>query len=107
VNRPAVNRLTAAAALLLLLEVVAWASPAHAGPNGHGWGQQRQFSPYERGPYERQYPPQQPPPQRRQDADPQGPQYPQRLSPDERRQLRRDLRDAGRDVYPQRRDWRR
>jgi hypothetical protein len=24
------------------------------------------------------------------------------MSPDERRQLRRDLRDAGRDVYPQR-----
>lgn len=28
---------------------------------------------------------------------------PQRLSPDERRQLRRDIQDAGRDIYPPRR----
>ena len=28
---------------------------------------------------------------------------PQRLSPDERRQLRRDIQDAGRDLYPPRR----
>jgi len=28
---------------------------------------------------------------------------PQRLSPDERRQLRQDIRDAGRDIYPARR----
>ena len=27
----------------------------------------------------------------------------QRLSPDERRQLRKDIQDAGRDIYPQRR----
>ena len=30
-------------------------------------------------------------------------QRPQRLSPDERRQLRRDIRDAGREIYPARR----
>ena len=28
---------------------------------------------------------------------------PQRLSPDERRQLRRDIQDAGREIYPPRR----
>ena len=28
---------------------------------------------------------------------------PQRLSPEERRQLRRDIQDAGREIYPQRR----
>ncbi|MBI2307650.1 MAG: hypothetical protein HYU78_10145 [Rhodocyclales bacterium] len=37
----------------------------------------------------------------------QAPQYPQRLSPDERRQLRRDLHDANRDLRPGRRDFRR
>ena len=30
----------------------------------------------------------------------------QRMTPDERRQLRRDLHDANRDLRPQRRDWR-
>lgn len=30
-------------------------------------------------------------------------QRPQRLSPDERRQLRRDIKDAGREIYLQRR----
>lgn len=30
-------------------------------------------------------------------------QRPQRLSPEERRQLRSDIRDAGREIYPQRR----
>ena len=30
-------------------------------------------------------------------------QRPQRLSPEERRQLRRDIKDAGREIYPQRR----
>ena len=28
---------------------------------------------------------------------------PQRMSPEERRQLRRDIKDAGRQIYPQRR----
>ena len=32
-----------------------------------------------------------------------GEQQRQRLSPEERRQLRRDIHDAGRDIYPQRR----
>lgn len=35
------------------------------------------------------------------------PPPPQRLTPDERRQLRRDVHDAGRDLYPPRRDPRR
>lgn len=30
-------------------------------------------------------------------------QRPQRMSPEERRQLRRDIKDAGRQIYPQRR----
>ena len=30
-------------------------------------------------------------------------QRPQRLSPEERRQLRRDIKDAGREIYPPRR----
>lgn len=95
------NRRLPGAGLLLLL--LAATLPAHALPGGNssGWPQMQQ----------RPHPPQrerqfQPPP-RRQDADPPGPQNPQRLSPDERRQLRRDLRDAGRDVYPQRREGRR
>jgi hypothetical protein len=46
-------------------------------------------------------------PQRQQESHRQGQQGQQRMSPDERRQLRRDLHDAGRDVYPQRREGRR
>lgn len=89
---------------LLMLSLLAATLPAHAFPGGRGGGfqvQQRPHSPQG----DRQF--QQAP--RRQDAQPypQGPQGPQRMSPDERRQLRRDLRDAGRDVYPQRRDGRR
>lgn len=89
-------------ACLLMLSLLMASLPAHAFPGGRGGGgfqvQQRPHSP----PGDRQF--QQAP--RRQDAQP-NPQGPQRMSPDERRQLRRDLRDAGRDVYPQRRDGRR
>ncbi len=43
----------------------------------------------------------------RRDAGREAPSYPQRLSPDERRQLRRDLHDANRDMRPRRGDSRR
>lgn len=85
--------------LLLMLLLAAATLPAHAFPGGGFQVQQRQHP----GQHDRQF---QPPDQsqKRQDAAPQGPnpQNPQRMSPDERRQLRRDLRDAGRDVYPHR-----
>ncbi|MCP5268977.1 MAG: hypothetical protein H6943_08060 [Zoogloeaceae bacterium] len=87
--------------LSLLLAVPAQAFP---GVRSGGWlqVQQRQYQP---NGGDRQRHSQ----QRRQESDRQ--QYerreaPQRLSPDERRQLRQDLRDAGRDVYPQRRNQR-
>lgn len=82
---------------LLLLALVA-AAPAFAGPRfGGGWGQ----------PPGRQAPQREwrddAAPRRQPDEQPGG----QRMTPDERRQLRRDLHDAGRDVYPQpRRDLR-
>jgi hypothetical protein len=86
---------------LLMLSLLTASLPAHAFPGGRGGGsfqvQQRQHPP--QGDRQLQHAP------RRQDAQPNPP--PQRMSPDERRQLRRDLRDAGRDVYPQRRDGRR
>lgn len=87
---------------LLMPLLLAAALPAQAGQGWRGGGfqvQQRQHPP----PGDRQF--QHAP--RRQDTQPGNPQGPQRMSPDERRQLRQDLRDAGRDVYPQRRDWRR
>lgn len=93
--------------LLALSMSVALPAQAFPGGRGGGWfGAQRQ----QQVQRERDFP------QRRQNADrqngdrqaaPQRPDNPQRMSPDERRQLRRDLREAGRDVYPQRRDWRR
>lgn len=89
----------ASALLVVLLLMASLPSAATAGERG-GWMrvEQRPQQPQ----YDRQY--QQPP--RRNEGMPQNPQNPQRMSPDERRQLRRDLRDAGRDVYPQRRDRR-
>lgn len=98
-------------ALALLLLALAASLPAHAFPGGRqgGWMQVRENpqAPHrdrggrgdrgDRG--DRDFAP-----QRRDYSDPQGPQ---RMTPDERRQLRRDLRDAGRDIYPQRRDGRR
>jgi uncharacterized membrane protein len=89
---------------LLMPLLLAAALPAQAGQGWRDGGFQVQQHPHPpQG--DRQF--QQAP--RRQDAqpNPQGPQGPQRMSPDERRQLRQDLRDAGRDVYPQRRDGRR
>jgi hypothetical protein len=92
-------------ALVLLLLLSAATLPAHAFPGGGvgrgGWMQVKDRP--QQPQRERQFPqPQRPP-----DADRQGQQGQQRMSPDERRQLRRDLHDAGRDVYPPRRDWRR
>jgi hypothetical protein len=92
-------------ALVLLLLFSAATLPAHAFPGGGvgrgGWMQVKDRP--QQPQRERQFPqPQRPP-----DADRQGQQGQQRMSPDERRQLRRDLHDAGRDVYPPRRDWRR
>lgn len=85
------------AAAALLLTVLLAALPAHAFPGGRGghWGA-RQGG-------QQQHQPQ--PPQRQYEGGQQN-QQPQRMSPDERRQLRRDLRDANRDLPP-RRDYRR
>ena len=83
--------------LLLSASSVAFAFPGGRGDHGGGYVQQRQ--PQRERPYQ--------PPPRRDNYAPQQPQQPQRMTPDERRQLRRDLHDAGRDVYPQRREWRR
>lgn len=92
-------------ALVLLLLLSAATLPAHAFPGGGvgrgGWMQVKDR------PQQPQRDRQFPQPQRPPDADRQGQQGQQRMSPDERRQLRRDLHDAGRDVYPPRRDWRR
>lgn len=64
------------------------------GPGGFDGGPQRQHAP------ERQnFQPQ--PPQREADGGGQ-PREPNRMSPEERRQLRRDIHDAGRDLYPER-----
>lgn len=68
--------------------------PAQAFPGG--WAQQRQ----QQGQRERQYQV----PQR--DFERAERERPQRMTPDERRQLRRDLHDANRDLRPQRRDRR-
>jgi hypothetical protein len=96
-------------ALVLLLLLSAATLPAHAFPGGGGgrggWMQVKDRP--QQPQRDRQF--QQP--QRQPDADRHGQQGQQqgqqRMSPDERRQLRRDLHDAGRDVYPPRRDWRR
>ncbi len=92
-----IRRAAAAGAFLLLLLS---ALPAQAFPGGKvgfgGWGQAQQRP--QQPQRERQY---QPPP-RRQEGERGG----QRMTPDERRQLRRDLHDANRDLRPQRRDWR-
>ena len=96
-------------ALVLLLLLSAATLPAHAFPGGNvgrgGWMQVKDRP--QQAQRDRQF--QQP--QRPPDADRYGQQGQQqgqqRMSPDERRQLRRDLHDAGRDVYPQRRDGRR
>ncbi len=91
-----IRRVAAAGAFLLLLLA---ALPAQAFPGGKvgfgGWGQAQQRP--QQPQRERQY---QPP--RRQEGEQGG----QRMTPDERRQLRRDLHDANRDLRPQRRDWR-
>ncbi len=96
------RRVAVCAALLALSA----SSAVFAFPGGlGGWAQAQQ-----RPQRERQF---QPPPRRenfappQQPSQPMQPQGPQRMSPDERRQLRRDLHDAGRDVYPPRREWRR
>lgn len=90
---------------LLMALVLALAAPvAQAMPGGGRFLQareaRRQFEP------QRQQPPQQPnfqreEPQRfqRRDEGNAGEQQRQRLSPEERRQLRRDIHDAGREIY--------
>lgn len=91
------------AALLLAIAGSTLPPAVIAAPNG-GWllaqdrGQrERQFAPQRRDEWRDQ----------RRDDSRQAPQYPQRLSPDERRQLRRDLHDANRDMRPRRGDSRR
>lgn len=101
---PVINRMTKYSLLLTL--VLALAAPlAHANP-GNG-----RFHPREANRQDarqrQQPPPQQQPnfqreePQRfqRRDEGNAGEQQRQRLSPEERRQLRRDIHDAGRDIY--------
>lgn len=94
------------AALSVLLLAAALPAPAFDGGRGGPWAQERPQR-------DRQYPPQRRDDWREAQRDFrrgdgfQPPQYPQRLSPDERRQLRRDLHDANRDMRPGRRDYRR
>lgn len=78
----------------LVAALLAISVPAAAFPGG--WGLQRQ----QQGQRERHYQP----PQR--DFDRGERERPQRMTPDERRQLRRDLHDANRDLRPLRRDRR-
>jgi len=97
-----------AAGLLLALSFAS-VLPAQAGQGWRdgGWAQaqpQRPYPPQYDRRNERQYAP----PDRRYEGERQyQPQGPQRMTPDERRQLRRDLHDANRDLYQQRRDGRR
>ncbi|MBK8522798.1 MAG: hypothetical protein IPL58_00880 [Betaproteobacteria bacterium] len=92
-------------ALVLLLLLSAATLPAHAFPGGGvgrgGWMQVKDRPQQPQRDHQFQQP------QRQQESHRQGQQGQQRMSPDERRQLRRDLHDAGRDVYPQRREGRR
>lgn len=98
------KRRLAAAAMLALGLLSVLPAAALAGNRGGGWLQVRErpqrehsqrFERFDRGERQAQ-------PRRRDDE-----QRPQRMTPDERRELRRELRDAGRDIYPNRRDRRR
>lgn len=98
-------------ALLLALVLVLAAPLAQAMPGGGRFMQARdgarQSGPQRQPNFQREEP------QRFQREDPArfqrrddgggGEQQRQRLSPEERRQLRRDIHDAGRDIYPPRR----
>jgi hypothetical protein len=82
-------------AALAAMLATAWPSYAQPGPPGR-----RADRPYP-GPYQGQP---MPPPQRsyeRREEGPPGRRQP--LSPEERRQLRRDIEDTGRDIYRDRR----
>lgn len=88
------SRRAALAMVWALLSLAAAPSPAHAYREIGADGQQRRNDARREQQYQQ--------PQRRNDGDWQG----QRLTPDERRQLRRDLHDANRDIRPSRRDGR-
>lgn len=94
-NSRRLSRLLAALLPLLVLASVPTAAAA------------RDIWPFvqERGQRERQALP--PRPDDRREAGRQSSPYPQRLSPDERRQLRRDLHDANRDMPSRRKKSRR
>ena len=87
-----------AIAMMLLLTLLI--SPVHANP--FGGRQVREGNRQGSGQFQPQNPREfQRPNDRRYEG--RDVQRPQRLSPDERRQLRRDVQDAGREIYPQRR----
>ncbi len=88
---------------LVLVAVLAFAlAPAYADPGGDAQGRGRGGR--DANPQGRQWeqdarPQRQGPPAQRPGEDARG----QRLSPEERQQLRRDIKDAGKEIYPPRR----
>lgn len=86
--------------LIVLWAVMSCASSAHANPLDGRHAREGRQPPG--GPYQQQSTRdvQRPYAQPYERRDTPGPQ---RLSPDERRQLRRDIQDAGREIYPSRR----
>jgi hypothetical protein len=89
--------------LLIMVSIatlLAGAWPSHAQPQGPGGGGRRGMEqPMRPG----QPTPPMPPPQRDFRGDAQDPRRGGQLTPEERRQLRRDIGDHGRDVYRDRR----
>ena len=95
---PIRRRLMAAMTMAMVLLLAMPAAQAMPGGGRFGGYGQRQNGPQREQREQREQ--RQFPPQRQDQAD--APR-PQRLSPEERRQLRRDVHEAGRDLYPQRR----
>lgn len=93
---------------LLLALVLALAAPLVQANPGNGRFHPREAN-RQNGPQRQQAPQQQnfqreePRQFQRRDEGNSGEQQRQRFSPEERRQLRRDIHDAGRDIYPPRR----
>lgn len=88
--------------LAIGLAVALWAASAIAGPFGVRYMGGNAPPPPADGQFRRQ-PPHEPPTYNNQRNDRRDDMRQQRLSPEERQQLRRDIRDAGREIYPPRR----
>lgn len=101
----AVRKLMFKRSLLLALALALVASLAQANPGGGRFAQREMIrqnfqQPPQQPNFQREAPQQF---QRRNEGNSGDAQRPQRFSPEERRQLRRDVQDAGRDIYQRRR----